>query len=395
MVAEKWIQEIEEKLEGRRAELTQMSRTIWENPEIGHQEKLASSLLTDMLEKNGFEVERGICGFETAFLAVKKSEKPGPVLGFVAEYDALPKLGHACGHNLFCCAAVGAAITISGLLDEIGGEVRVFGSPAEEGSVPNYGTKAVLVKEGYFKDVDCVFTAHSEGETVIERRLAAATTVKIHFKGVAVHAGGSPELGRNALTAGMLCLNNMNAVRQQDLPGDVVNGIIKEGGMLSNTIPDCCRLEFSIRSKTSKRLERVMKNLENSTKAAALVTGCEYELEVVKNPMRDTLSNHALGQVMAEYLDRIGVPYKQYDERNYAWDVGDISYACPTVGAYFKIGPEDIICHTEPFRQAANSEEGYNGMMLGAKTMAVAACEYAVNPELRERAWNEFRETRC
>ena len=141
MVAEKWIHVIEEELERRREALTDMSRTIWENPEIGHQEKMASALLTEMLENNGFEVERGICGFETAFYAVKKSEKPGPVLGFVAEYDALPQLGHACGHNLFCCAAVGAAISVSRLLDELGGEVRVFGSPAEEGSVPNYGTK--------------------------------------------------------------------------------------------------------------------------------------------------------------------------------------------------------------------------------------------------------------
>ena len=394
MTAEKYIDGIEKQLDGLYGGLTAMSRAIWENPETGHREYKASGLLTDVLEQNGFEVTKGICEMDTAFIGVKKSRKPGPVIAFVAEYDALPGLGHACGHNLFCCSAVGAAIALSSLLDELGGEIRVLGSPAEEGTVENYGAKVVFVERGYFDDVDCAFTAHAEGETVIERCLVAASTVKVHFKGVAVHAGGAPELGKNALTAGMLCMNNMNAIRQQDRPCDVVNAIVTEGGTLSNTIPDSCRLEFSIRSKTSEYLERVMHNLENSVKAAALVTGCDYETEVVKNPMKDTRSNHELGLVMAEYLDRAGVPYKQYDERNFAWDVGDISHVCPTLGSYFKIGSQDIVCHTDGFREAANSEEGYEGMLLAAKGMAVTACEYLCNPELWERVRKEFEETR-
>ena len=395
MLAEKYVEGIEKELETRREDLTAISRTIWENPELGHQEYTASKLLTDMLEENGFEVTRGLCGMDTAFQAVKKSNKPGPVIAFVAEYDALPNVGHACGHNLFCSSAVGAGIVLAELAEQLGGEVRVIGSPAEEGTVPNYGAKVVLVEQGYFKDVDCVFTAHGECETVIERCLLAATTVKVRFKGVAVHAGGAPELGKNALTAGMLCMNNMNAIRQQDRACDVVNAIVTEGGVVSNTIPDNCGLEFSIRSKTSAYLERVMHNLENSAKAAALVTGCDYELEIVKNPMRDTRSNHELGLVLAEYLDRTGTPYKKYDEQNFAWDVGDISYVCPTLGSYFKMGPDDIVCHTEPFCRAANSPEGYQGMMLAAKGMAVCACEYLVNEELREKAWKEFKETSC
>lgn len=394
MTAEKYIGIITDGLEASREELTAMSRTIWENPETGYQEYKASGLLTEMLQKNGFEVTRGICGMETAFLGVKKSEKPGPVIAFVAEYDALPGMGHACGHNLFCCSAVGAGIVLGGLLEELGGEIRVFGAPAEEGTVPNFAAKVIFVNEGLFEGVDCVFTAHGEGETVIERCLVAASTVKVHFTGTAVHAGGAPELGKNALTAGMLCLNNMNAIRQQDRSCDVVNGIVTEGGSLSNTIPDSCRLEFSIRSKTAGYLERVKQNLMNSVKAAALVTGCGYEMEEVKNSMKDTRSNHELGKVLAEYLDSVKAPYQQYDERNFAWDVGDISYVCPTLGSYFKIGPESIACHTDGFREAANSEAGYEGMMLAAKGMSVTACEYLMNEKLRESAWKEFRETR-
>lgn len=392
MTGDKYIGQITEELEARREELTAISRTIWENPETGYQEYRASGLLTDLLEKNGFKVTRGICNMDTSFMGVKKSGKPGPVIAFVAEYDALPGLGHACGHNLFCCSAVGAGIVLGGLLEELGGEIRVLGAPAEEGTVPNFAAKVIFVEEGLFEGVDCVFTAHAEGETVIERRLVAATTVKVHFKGFAVHAGGAPELGKNALTAGMLCMNNMNAVRQQDRPCDVVNAIVTEGGALSNTIPDRCSLEFSIRSKTSGYMERVKRNLENSVKAAALVTGCSYEMEEVKNPMKDTRSNHELGKALAEYLDSAGVSYKQYDERNFAWDVGDISYVCPTLASYFKIGPETIACHTDGFREAANSDAGYEGMMLAAKGMAATACEYLVNPQLRERAWKEFRD---
>ena len=394
MKADTYIRQITQELESRRQELTVISRTIWENPETGYQEYRASGLLAGLLEENGFAVTRGICGMETAFMGVKKTGKPGPVIAFVAEYDALPGLGHACGHNLFCCSAAGAGIVLGGLLEELGGEIRVIGAPAEEGTVPNFAAKVIFVKEGLFDDVDCVFTAHGEGETVVERCLVAATTIRVHFGGYAVHAGGAPEIGKNALTAGMLCMNNMNAIRQQDRPCDVVNGIITEGGTLSNTIPDSCSLEFSIRSKTFGYLERVKQNLENSVKAAALVTGCTYEMEEVKNPMKDTRSNHELGKALAEYLESAGVPFKQYDERNFAWDVGDVSYVCPTLGSYFKIGPETIACHTDAFREAANSETGYEGMILAAKAMAVTACEYLVNPDLRERAWKEFRETR-
>ena len=392
MLADKYIQSLSKELDARFEALTAMSRKIWENPELGYQEYLASGLLSDMLEENGFDLQRGISGMDTAFLAVKKSGKPGPVIAFVAEYDALPKIGHGCGHNLFCCSAVGAGIALSHIQETLGGEVRVIGSPAEEGTVENYGAKVILVEKGYFDDVDCVLTAHGEGETVIDRHLVAAITIKVHFKGFAVHCGGDPTQGKNALTAGMLCINNMNAIRQQHLPCDVVNSIITDGGLLSNTIPDSCSLEFSIRSDTAKNLARVRRDLENSAKAAALVTGCDYKMEVVKNPMKDTKSNHQMGLVMAEYLDSIGESYKQEDSRNFAWDVGDICYACPTLGSYFKMGPEDIICHTDGFCQAANSDLGYRGMLLAAKGMGAVACEYMVDPELRARIAEEFKE---
>jgi len=390
MLSEKYLDNLFKRLDAMKSELVTMARTMWENPEIGHQEYMACELLSDMLEKAGFEVERGAAKMDTAFFASKKSSKPGPKVAFVAEYDALPEIGHACGHNLFSSAAIGAGISIGELIDEIGGEVVVIGSPAEEGVVENNGGKIFLIEEGYFKDVDACFIFHSEEETVIERSLVTSMAVKADFKGYGVHAGGSPQLGINALTAGMLTLNNTNAMRQQFYPGDSLNGVVYEGGLMPNTIPEDCKMAFSTRAKTKKNLHRVIDMLKRSVEAAALVTGCKYQLHLPEHNYEDTLCNHEMGLVLAEIFDKLGVCYNQFDERDYAWDVGNISYVCPVLASYIKIGPKGIVCHTDEFKQAANSEEGYNGMLIGAKGMAATALEFYLNEDFRKKVKYEF-----
>lgn len=393
MISEKYLDKVFAQLDSMKNEMVAMSRKIWENPEIGNQEFIACDLLCTRLEQAGFEVERGAAKLETAFYASKKSGKPGPKVAFVAEYDALPEIGHACGHNLFSVAAVAAGIVISDMLDETGGEIVVMGSPAEEGVVDNFGGKIHLIEQGYFDGVDACFTFHSEDETVIERSLVTAINIQAEFKGLAVHAGGSPELGINALTAGMLTLNNVNAMRQHHYPGDVINGIINEGGIVANTIPDFCKVSFSVRAKTKTNLQRMIETLKRSVEAAALVTGCKYELQIPQRYYFDTLSNHELGLAMAEVLDKMNVTYKQSDSRNYAWDAGNISYVCPTLASYFKIGPEGIVCHTPEFKAAAGSDEGFDGMMTGAKGMVATALEFFLNEDLRKRAKHEFETT--
>jgi amidohydrolase len=383
-----------DKVEKNRNALVEVSSKIWENPELGNQEFMAADLLCALLEQNGFQVERKIAGMETSFIGRFQSGQKGPRVAFIAEYDALPEIGHACGHNLFCCSAVGAGVALSKFLAKTGGEAVVLGSPAEEGVVPDYGGKVTLVEAGYFKDVDCAFTAHGENETVIERSLAASMAVGVTFNGVAAHAGGSPEKGVNALAAGLLCMNNINAIRQHGLPGDVINGIVTEGGTMPNTIPERCKMSFSIRAKTRANLQRILKNVQNSIEAAALVTGCTYELELPKNSYDDTLSSHELGLVMAQVLDALHVPYKQADSRGYAWDAGNVSYVCPTLAPYFKIGPESLVGHTREFREAANSQEGREAMISAAKAMAATAFEYLSSEELQKKVKREFEQTR-
>jgi len=393
MLSDRYLDKLFVKLDDMEGDLVSMSRKIWENPEVGHQEFIAAELLCSSLEKAGFNVERGAAKMDTAFYAVKKSTKPGPKVAFVAEYDALPEVGHACGHNLFSCSAVGAGIAIGEIIEELGGEIAVIGSPAEEAVVKNAGGKIYLLDHGYFDDVDACFTFHSEDETVIERRLVAATQIQVEFKGLASHAGGAPEKGINALTAGMLLLNNINAMRQHFYSGDVVNGIINSGGSVANTIPDYCKVSFSLRAVSRNGLQRITDTLKRCVSAASLVTGCEHTLHMPETNYNDTLSNHELGLVMAEIFDRLGVPYKQSDSRNYAWDAGNISYKCPTLASYIKMGPAGIVCHTPAFTNSANSPEGYEGMMIGAKGMAATAVEFYLNKELRDRVKHEFETT--
>lgn len=393
MLSEKYFETLFNTIEGHKENLITLSQTIWENPEIGHEEFMASDLLSTKLEENGFNVKRKIADMETSFIGSIKSEKPGPKVALIAEYDALPGKGHACGHNLYCCSAVGAGIALSKIINEIGGEIVVIGSPAEEGLVPNYGGKAILIKHGYFNDIDCAFSFHGENENVIERTLASSMAVKVRFKGKSAHAGGAPEKGINALTAGSLTITNVNAIRQQQIPTNVINAIMTNGGTVANTIPDTCHIAFSIRGKTISDVKKLLEDVRNCTEAAALVTGCTYEFEPPINPIEDTLSNHTLGLVMAEFLDYLKIPYKQWDSRNYAWDGGNVSYVCPFLGSYFKMGPSNIVCHTEEFLQAANSPEAHDSIITAAKAMATTACEFIISKELQEKVKYEFNNT--
>ncbi len=374
--------------------LRSISQSIWEHPEIGHQEFFACKKLCSSLQELQFDVQTGIASMETAFIAKYQSTREGPTIAFVAEYDALPNLGHGCGHNLFCCAALGSALALKPLVEELGGGIVVLGAPAEEGVVPNFGGKVTLVKKGYFKNVDVAFTSHGENETVIERDLVSSLSPEIAFHGIAAHAGGSPEKGVNALTASLCTMNNINSMRQHNLPGDVINGIIKEGGTLANTIPDEARLALSLRASSYSGVLRILDLVQRCTKAAAIVTGCSYDFFKPENIYKDTKSNHELGLALAEVLKFLKVPFKQHDQRGYAWDAGNISYEVPTLASYFKIGNENIVCHTEAFKQAANSDEGYNGMITSAKGMAAVACEFLINHDFRERVSREFLLTR-
>lgn len=386
-----YIDKIMEEIDSKKDELVKLSQYIWENPELGYEEFKAKEVLCDYLEKEGFEVNRDVADLETAFVAVKNGKGKGPKVAIMSEYDALPEIGHACGHNVFSVASVGAAVGVAKVLEEIDGSIVVIGTPAEEGTVPNAGSKAILIEKGVFDDVDAAMMCHAEGRNIVERQLVASATMYASFKGKPAHAGGSPHEGINALTAGVLTINNINALRQHFLPRVIVNPIITEGGVAQNTIPDKCSMKFSIRADKKAVLYNVLEKVEKCIEAAALVTGCTHEHSLPNYIYEDLTPNHVLSNSFKSALDFLDISYLDFESANYAWDAGNVSYVCPTIAPYIKIGSENLVGHTEEFKAASNSEEGFNGMIIGAKAMALTTLDYLTSEELRKEVDAEFK----
>ena len=355
-------------------ELVALSSDIWAHPEIGYEEKRTSKLLCEALEQRVFSVEQGIAELPTAFVARRGSGSPN--IYFTAEYDALPGLGHACGHNLFCCSAIGAATAFAEWLEANGlsGTATVIGGPAEEGgAIDNGGGKVVLIDHGYFDDADIAMIAHADGGNVIERHLDAGATISVTFMGRPAHAGGSPEKGINALTAGMLLVSNINACRQQFSSLVRVNPVIRECSPSANTIPEFCTLRVNVRAYARRDLDEVLAKVDDCVKAACLVTGCTEEHHPVSHPTSDLVPNHAMAEVWGEALGLLGVTYQRSDERGYCWDMGNVSHAVPTLAPYMKIGPDDLVGHTPEFRECANSCLAHEALLNAAKAMAMTA----------------------
>lgn len=371
-----------------------ISKYIWENPEIGYAEYKASNILMETLEKAGFEMEKGILGLDTAFIATKKGLDGGPTVAIMSEYDALTGLGHACGHNLFSVSAVSAGVALSKVIEDIPGTIKVIGTPSEEGLVPDSGSKAIMAENGIFDNIDAAMICHAEGRTIVRRILVASCTLEITYIGKSAHAGGSPHEGINALEAGVLAINNINGIKQQFLPKVNVNTIITEGGVTENTIPERCTLRISVRAEKRDTLYDVIKKIENCTRASATATGCEIDFKIDRKVYDDLVPSDALSQSFQNALDELDVPYIEKEEASYGWDAGNVSYVCPTIGPYIKIGPDNLVGHTEEFAKASNSAEGYNGMITAAKAMALTTLDFLTNEKLREDVKEEFQKTK-
>lgn len=375
-------------------ELVSLSSDIWSHPEIGYQEVRTSALLEDALERRGFIVERGAEGMPTAFLARRGSGSPN--VCFMAEYDALPELGHGCGHNLFCCSAVGAAGALAGYLESRGlpGTVTVLGSPAEEGgAVDNGGTKVVFVERGDFDDIDMAMICHADGLNVAERRLNAGATLEVRFQGRSAHAGGSPEKGVNALTAATLLVSNVNACRQQFYPLDRVNCVIRECSPSANSIPELCVVRVNVRAERWDDLKRLLAKVEDCIKAAALVSGCAEEHHPVSHPTADLVPNHALAGAWHSAMAMLGDELSPNDTRGFCWDAGNVSHTVPTLAPYLKIGPDDLVGHTPEFRECANSDLAHKALLDAAKAMAMTAGTFVTDESFRVAVREEFAET--
>ncbi len=369
------------------------SHDIHANPEIGNHEFFASSLLIRLLEDAGFSVTKGVAGHETAFFAFKKSSLPGPTIAYLAEYDALPGIGHACGHNLIGTTSVAAAIALAETLEWIGGEVVVLGTPAEEGG-PNGSAKGSFVKHGLLKEIDVALMLHPSGNSAITGPTLAVDPLEFHFYGKPAHAAGSPEEGINALDAVLQLFTSINALRQQ-LPTDArVHGIITHGGDAPNIIPEYAAARFYIRGNSWKKTAITARKIRAIAEGAALATGATVKIERFQNEVRDFVLTPSLDAVLRSELEAQGE--KVADSRISglgSTDAGNISYEVPTAHGYIKIGSERLIAHTDEFREAASSLQGDEALIRGAKALAATGYRLLTEMELLEQVKASHRES--
>lgn len=368
------------------------SHQIHATPEIGNEEFFASGLLSGILEKEGFEVERAVAGHETAFLARKKSDKPGPSIAFLAEYDALPGLGHGCGHNIIGTTSVAAAIALSKVIDETGGEAVVFGTPAEEGG-PNGSAKGSFVKHGLLEGIDAALMVHPSNHTRLTSSSLAVDPLDFEYIGKPAHAAASPEEGINALDAVIQLFNGINALRQQ-LKGDVrIHGIITHGGDAPNIIPEYAKARFFIRASTRTSLNEVTRKVKAVAEGASLATGAKLNVIAFQNEVDNLLLNKTYDQVFKEVIEDLGETVVAGDRDGIgSTDAGNISQVVPTIHPYIKIGADDLVAHTVPFREAAASAKGDEALITGAKGLALTAFQLITEPELLKSIKQEFLE---
>ena len=379
-------------IEENREKYIQISQEIHANPEIGNQEFFASAKHAGTLRNAGFDVKIAVAGHETSFYAVKDSGVEGPTIAYLAEYDALPGLGHACGHNIIGTTSVAAGIALAEALPETGGRVLVLGTPAEEGG-PNGSAKGSFVKHGLLEDVDAALMLHPSGKTALTSDSLAVDPLNFHFYGRPAHAAGSPEQGINALDAVIQLFNGINALRQQ-LPTDVrIHGIVTHGGDAPNIIPEYAAARFYIRAESWKKTEETASKVRAVAEGAALATGATVKIERFQNEVKDFVLNSVLDNVLQTELESLGeVVHTERSKGKGSTDAGNISYEVPTVHGYIKIGPDELIAHTDEFREAAKSELGDKAIITGSKALAATGYKLLTDFELLHRIRQEHEQ---
>ena len=374
-------------VERLKPELLEISRFLHANPELAFEEHKAVERLSRTMEKHGFSVERSVAGLDTAFTASRASAE-GPTIAFLAEYDALPGLGHACGHNLIAAGSVGAALALKAALGEVGGRVLVVGCPAEEKG----GGKIPLVESGVFRSIDAAMLVHPSNRTEIVKRALGMRDVQVEFFGKASHAAATPHLGRNALDAVILAFNNVNALRQQIRPDARIHGIITHGGKAPNIIPDHAAALFYVRALDMAYLEEIYQKVLGCFEAAAMATGTRHQVKRAGSDYHPHKINYALAELFRKNLEALGTQVDQgpEDQDLGSTDVGNVSQAVPTVQPMIAICGPSVACHMPEFAVASASRAGEEGMLLAATAMALTGLDLLRDRDALRRVKQEF-----
>jgi amidohydrolase len=372
----------------RRADvLLDVSHQIHAHPELNFEEHFAHDLLSSVLEAEGLDVSRGVHGIATAFEARGGSD--GPLIAVLCEYDALPGVGHACGHNVIAAAGLGAGLAAAALAGELGGRVVVMGTPAEEGG----GGKLRLIDGGAFEGVDAALMVHPAEADLMAMNVIAVDQAVVRYHGEAAHAAAFPQKGRNALDACVLGYLNVAALRQHIGTGERIHGTITHGGDKPNIVPQYAESEWMVRSPTVRTLGRLKQRFVPCLEAGAQAAGCTLEIEWTGPMYSDMVDNRAIGERYRANATMLGRMVKDPDAELRvvgSTDMGNVSYLVPSIHPMIQVAPPGVPIHTPAFAGYAGGAEGDRAVIDGAKALAWTLADLWLDSALRVAAQEEW-----
>lgn len=356
-------------------DLTAISQAMYDTPEVAYQEHATADLLCEYLGNNGFEVEKPVYGLETAFTA--KAGTSGPEVVICAEMDALPGIGHACGHNVIAAAALGAGVALAPLAEDLGIRLTVLGTPAEE----HYGGKVDLINAGAFTDAAIAMMVHPSPHDVVDPLVIAVAHWDVEFHGKTAHASAYPHIGINALDAFVQAYNNISMLRQAILPTDKIHGIITHGGDAPNIIPHYTRSAWYVRALEVERLDVLSEKVRACFEAAAVATGCRVEILPQGHTYTHMESNPTMSDLYAANSAELGRPMKRGSEmppsQTGSTDMGNVSLITPTIHPMLDIKPGEAVNHQPEFAAATVTSAGHDAIRDGATAMAWTVIDVA------------------
>ena len=357
----------------------QINEYLFANPELGCEEHLACEYLTDKLVKHGFKVTKGIYGYSTAFKAEICARKPGRTVAFMCEYDALRGIGHGCGHNHIAAMSAGAGILLSKIIEEIGGKIIVFGTPAEE----TMGAKVEMAKQGAFAGVDAAMLIHPESFTHRSGVSLAMDSLEFRFYGKSAHAASAPENGINALDAALLMFNGVNCLRQHVQSDVRMHGVIKEGGTAPNVVPDYAVVHYYLRARHRNYLDVIVKKVINCATGAAIMTGSRVEYFNNEISYDDMVTNEKLSDCFSENILLAGEPEVLPMRDSYgSIDMGNVSRVCPSIHPYIAITDRHISGHSREFAEATQTERAKIALNRGILALSFTGYDIIESNEL-------------
>lgn len=371
--------------------LLEASHRIHAHPELGFEEHQAHEVLTTVLEDAGLSVTRSAYGLSTAFAA--RAGASGPTIAVLCEYDALPGIGHACGHNIIGTAGVGAGIAAATVAEELGGTVLVLGTPAEEGG----GGKIVMAQRGAFEGVDAALMVHPAGVDLARFGAIAVQQLEVTYHGRAAHAAAAPQAGRNALDAAVLGYVNVAALRQHIRPDERIHGIFTEAGQAANVVPERAAATWMVRSPSVRGLEKLKARVLACLEAGAAAAGCTMDHHWLDPAFADMVDNQPMIDRYEANLARTGRTLVDPSDLSAivgSTDMGNVSHVVASIHPMIAVSPPTVAIHTQDFVRYAGGPEGDRAVIDGAKAMAATVVDLWAEPGALEAAQAAFAEAR-